>query len=408
MINTPGHQRFSLIATVIFLYFLPVLILSAFGVKFFPNHVRWVFFSAGCLFASIGSIFILLRMISWEGKVWSQIDSLAHEKVNILLKNEKDSKEDELDISSPIQLQLAFDNLKKTQESYSHLQKSAKELEMASEAKENELKKELETLKISTDLHFKEKNQLIQDYSETLNEMRKEIESKNNLIKELETAVNDLNYEVQTLVQVSTFEKDEAFSKEMRKEPLFESPPPLSVIPHPPYPQQEMPPFAIKPSTPTLNTSSKGAEDASLELRRCLNIAQKMTGPSYFGHNSRFADMGMQSLALEERRLFDSLAIESRGVILVYSQKDDRLLFVSDAVKELTGWTSDKFSHDFFQMIQSSALDFRKALQTLTVQGEAKVSLGLKTKQGSVIQTKCLMGSIPTGIFKNYVIAILF
>ncbi len=118
-------------------------------------------------------------------------------------------------------------------------------------------------------------------------------------------------------------------------------------------------------------------------------------------------DSPADSFALDLRRLCDSLRSENSCTILLYSPKENQLLFANNQIKTVTGWSPDKFVQNFSDIMQDEA-PWRQGIASLTMRSEAKVDLTFKMKSGQDISVHGLLGLIPTGIFRQHIIAVLY
>lgn len=148
-------------------------------------------------------------------------------------------------------------------------------------------------------------------------------------------------------------------------------------------------------------------EVAETQLKRCLDIATKMTGSTNIGGTSRVRDLQVDSYALDLRRLCDSLRVENSCIVILFSQKENKLLFVNNHVKNITGWSPEKFLQDFPEIIQNKTDVWNAGISQLASYPEVKLSLPIKTKDGHEIRLHCLLGAINTGLFRHHVIGIL-
>ena len=224
---------------------------------------------------------------------------------------------------------------------------------------------------------------------------------KQQLITTLESQIQDLKYELKTLVDLS--------------EPLEED---VAIpIPAPtPIKQPEIPPKTSKTKTEKIDAildlglaaSSRSTEEAHQQLKRCIDIAQKLTGARHLaGDSSRFRDLSADGFALDLRRLCDSLRSEQSSMILLYSQREGKALFVNDQVRGLLKWTPDKFVQNFPGVI-SDGKEWRAALQKAASGQRSETLLAMKTRSGEETTVRCLLGSIPTGIFKTHLIGVFY
>lgn len=260
------------------------------------------------------------------------------------------------------------------------------------ETRIDDVHRALSASQAEADEEVRRKSVLLSEYQETINQQREVIQKKQEQIAELENKVRDLNYEVKTLLQLTEVEKPAKKSRESEQKP------PENTLPED---------NAVAPSS--ANHLVKSPEEASVQLKRCIDIAQKMAGVNRFGNgNSRFRDIPMDNYALDLRRLFDSLGSENSSPVLLYSQKENRLLFANQQTKNLLGWPVDKFTQSFPHLIQEGLQEWQRGIGDLSLKEEAKARLLLKTKSGQNLLVHCHMGIIPRGIFRNHIVAVLY
>lgn len=413
--------RQNIIGSIILLYFLPLLLLCGYAVKWISHQTSWGLVGIGLCAIVGGSIALIIKIWQWESLLLEQVDLLADSKAAFLLEKQPFSDSQTLFETAPppsafelppplqqhlekterelsdkeTQYQAALEQLRlKTQEAY-EMQNEKDDLQNQLEQLRQEL---LMTQQTSRD-QIKQKEQQLFEYSQTINDLRSSMEKKQQQVVKLESSVKDLTYEIKTLLQLSEIDVPSQppipplpFKENRSPLPSFE--PPAAVAPLP-----------FEPLSPSM---TQRQQDVSRQLKRCIDTAQKLTGAHHFGASSRFRDMPINSYALEQRRLFDSLQSENSNLLLIYSQKEDKLLFANNQTKTLLGWSPDKFIQDFPMLIQTSFSDWKKTLSSLTTQTEAHTSLVLKSRTGAEHPFNCLLGAIPTGIFKNHIIILLY
>lgn len=142
-------------------------------------------------------------------------------------------------------------------------------------------------------------------------------------------------------------------------------------------------------------------------LQRCIQKAKILSGASHLSRKeARFS--GLSTEAIDLRRLFDSFRTESGAVILIYSKKEERLLFVSNSIRQLLGWSRERFIGDFSTLIGDSGPLWRHALLKLQSRPEAQLSFTIKTKSGKEKLISCALGIIPEGVFVDHIVGVLY
>ncbi len=149
--------------------------------------------------------------------------------------------------------------------------------------------------------------------------------------------------------------------------------------------------------------------EGSQLLKKCIDYAEKLNGSHYYGNESaRYRELSPSYFAIDQRRLFDSLRTESKALIIVYSLKDGKVIFASGESKNILGWSADKVVIGFSSILTEGMKEWKKALQELTHSSESETRLLAKTADGQEIVLHCQLGIIKNGVFRNYVIGILF
>lgn len=244
---------------------------------------------------------------------------------------------------------------------------------------------------------------LLEEYQHTINRQRQElskneqsIASQENRLRDLTYQLRDQKYEIKTLLQLA--------------EITPEAPP---YVPEIEDWQEETPPPMATARTLIENDAQEdhfisSSGEASLLLKRCLDIARKITAPSYYSpSHAPFGHPSPASHNLDLRRLCDSLRSERGAIILLYSPKEDKLLFASPSIKYLSGWSTEKWLQDFTSLLNDQAHEWRNAVRRLTLQGEAVLQLSIPSKDHPPVRVQATLGMVPTGLFRLHVLAIL-
>lgn len=203
-----------------------------------------------------------------------------------------------------------------------------------------------------------------------------------------------MTYEIKTLLQLAEIANQPSFDPTEQQD-LSEEP---SV-------QLE---FNLSPQADP-DKDAKVMENASIQLKRCIDIAQKITGGSHYRTGSpRFRELAGDNYTLDLRRLFDGLRHENSGLILFYSQKENKILFVSNQARNFLGWGTDKFLQTFFHIIEPSMESWNNGLSQLAFKNQAKVEISMKNRSEQDVPMHGLLGIIPTGIFRNHILGVFF
>ena len=383
------RERLKISGLVVLIYLVCTLLLSVFPWR------SWGAMTLGLFLGSIGSVLSFLLLKQWEKNLKnSRVPAFAPPLPAMLPEeNPFHSTENFEELQSALHdSQIKQKELVEelnTKNEVIHKLENEKQL---FETRIEDVYRELNSSQSESEEDLRRKTVLLSEYQETINQQREVIQKKQEQITELENKVRDLNYEVKTLLQLAEVEKPPKKNRE--------------------YDSQQSESKAndeIKNSTVSYNHLVKTPEEASSQLKRCIDIAQKMTGANRFGNgNSRFRDMSMDNYALDLRRLFDSLGSENSSPVLVYSQKENRLLFANQQTKNLLGWSPEKFIQNFPNLIQEGQQEWQKGIGDLTLKEETKSRLLLKTKSGQNLLVHCHMGIIPRGVFRNHIVAVLY
>ena len=208
----------------------------------------------------------------------------------------------------------------------------------------------------------------------------------------LETKVNDLTYEIKTLLKLAESHVSSISNTYQNTQDHEETTP------------QHTEKVAAQPQDFQIQTS----EEASQQLRKCIDIAQKITGSHRFGGQLHsLINSPIDSFTLDLRRLCDTLRSENNSCVLLYSPKESQLIFANNQIKSLTGWSPEKFTQAFFDIVQNTN-EWKQSLASLSMRSEAQLNLSLKTKWGHEIAVHGQVGIIPTGIFRHHAIAVLY
>lgn len=396
---------------ILAVYSFPVLLYSWYAVKGSAiDHWQIVVF--GLLLACFGTAAMILMMKQREfqltGKepVWSgfrnreQIDgAVLNEKVRRLLSTQDPVENEELKrtlAEAQERIQSLHESLIEKDHELEHIREEHSLLSHSSVELDNRIKSNQEQV-------VKKDNQLT-EYQQTILEQKNIIDKKQQYIWKLESKIQDLKYEVETLLQLKDLGAQNLIQEDVQNKRTQH--PVLEVFDKENTFEEELEPlFQTMPQSSDKRVQSH--YDAAVQLRKCIEVAQKLTGANHFsGGNSRLLNFSPDSYAIDLRRLFDNFRTENSSLIFFYSESEQRLLFVNNHVKSLLGWSPEKFVKDFPTLIQEGIEEWRSALSQLDTRGEAQARLLLKARTGKDILLHCTLGLIPSGTFKGHVIAI--
>lgn len=416
MKQTQGQSRHVVLWAVIFCYLFPFIGLGSFGAFMGRTLNSWFLLCAAILLSSIGSLALYWIMTVWESS-WKKSSEGSVENTDfsdLSIKHLSPLPESAVlanfstgpispDITQEaLATEKALQNLKQThsqlQFEMSTLNDELRQLNQEKEHSQRDIKKaltDLDTYKQTCLQQQEQYKMYINELQSQLAEQKQQTEKKQYQISHLETKVGDLTYEIKTLLQIA----------ERHLEPDSSLSPNQSMI------STTSDKLTSNPEQAELHCEKpvSSSEEASIQLKRCLDIAQKITVSNRFNTQiSSFLDSPADSFTLDLRRLCDTLRCENNAAIVLYSPKENQPLFVNNYIREATGWSPEKFIQNFNDIAFDSMNAWRQGLASLSLKPETAIQLSLKTKSGSNIFMKAHLALIPTGIFRHYAIAVLY
>lgn len=404
-------------------YLLPIFLFSRYVLLLLgPSQPSWSALSSGLVVALMGSLLLIVLMKKWETSLRQQIkdNRVVPIPLSAVSPSVKEATKEAAPVAghlsstdpSPQEAEVARLQLIELQQQLQQCQKQheqqgdeiknhlhqIRQIHQEKEASRQQLeylKQELDNCRQATQAKLEAYEKAEAEYRKTIEEQSHSLEGKQQTIVELENKVRDLNYEVKTLLQLSDI-------------PISPTPPGTDGYSHAPdalFHDAEALPAAwsvnLDPQTATLH-------HAAIQLQKYIEKAQQMTGAAHLsGSPSRFRDLSIDSYAIDLRRLCDLLRNEGSSILLLYSKNEEKLLFVNPLIKGLVGWSQEKFTHDFFDLIQQGGAEFKKVAQGLTPGHPIQASLIIKTKSGQDILTQCHLGIVPSGLFANHILGVL-
>lgn len=374
-------NRQSILASVIAFYLIPVALFASYTMTLLPKNKSWLVLSIGLLLIAAFSMLFVIILYYWEQTFKRQssqdpyVDNLSHTHASTpqlhVYENDYISE---------------LNDLRASLQGYQEQQAGLIDENQQLLSRANQIAQEYADYKIFSEEQLKQKNLQIQAFQRNIDEQQNEVKHQQDSMEQLHMKVRDLSYEIKTLLSIN------------EREPAFISADAPFKAPH----DQEEAPFPIERQV-------HNDIDASLLLKRCINTAQKLTGAYYYGNElSRYREFSPSHSAIDLRRLFDSLRMENEALIVVYSPKDQKLLFANGQTKSMLGWSPDKFVSDFLTLIQEGAQEWKRAVNQTPSQSDTPLKLLLKSKSGQDVFLQCHLGSIPTGLFRGYIIGVLF
>lgn len=380
-------SRYTLLWIVLLCYFMPLVGLSAYGIIEFDLKNVWNWMVAGLLFSLFGSLAVFLFLTRWN-LLW-QMDQTIQENLSRTAFEEENVKKTQ-ELLEKMQQENSMQSVE--------IEKLSDQVETLSTEKEKSVLQaqqavvELSHFRKAASAELEQQQNQIRQFQETIAEQKILIEKKQQQTGMLETKVGDLTYEIKTLLKLA----------EAHSGPLYES----KNNEPPSVPQQASSQPAEAVSCAEKQIASPA--EASFQLKRCLDIAQKITGSHRFNSQiNHLLDFSADSFAIDLRRLCDSLRSENGSAILLYTPKENQLLFANNQVKVLTGWSPEKFVQNFTEILVEQET-WHQAISSLSMRSEAQVQLSFKTRSGPDLKINAHLGIIPTGIFRSNAIAVLY
>lgn len=436
-----SNRQFLSVAIIVF-YLIPIFFFSIYSIQLMTPHKSWSLLSLGLLLAVIGTLSLIFLISCWEqtieerclkqsmlysvplqtpvaeqreAKVTSLDPSLTYEHLperltTDPLPSQEGSKELNLIQTALEESQKQQDELLGTLQSKTEEYQKLEEEVSQHKHKAEQIAQDFADYKLFSEEQLKQKQLQLNALQQTIEDQRSEMEKRQDQIQQLDTKVHDLSYEIKTLLYLH---EDEVVSS--NKSPKFSR----ERLPAPPteFEKETEEEVAIALLQDPIYEENKNKEniiqtsaEAAQLLKKCIQVAQKMTGANYYSHeaSSRYRTFSPSHFAIDQRRLFDGLRSEKGALIFIYSQKDNKHIFANNESKTLLGWSPEKFATDFSGIMQEGAQEWRKALQLLTTAPESQVRLLAKTKQGHEMVMNCHLGVIPSGLFRNYIVGILY
>jgi len=387
-------NRYTLLGLVLICYFLPLSAFSAY-ISHALNLGGISFVAIGLLIALLGSLLLFTFLQQWEQYTLHVLnDSIALTTAHTANSNESTPGNGET-AQALIQTKDALTDLQqKWLSQESTLNKREQELYLLAREKERFQRQtegvlqDFAEYKNSSEEQLHQKEIFIAELQQTLAEQRAASEKKQQQVSLLEDKVAELRYEIRTLLQLAEGGPSGGGYGGGEQ-------------------QMSRPRMAI-PAFNSQQPSSPSNEEAPDQLRRCIDIAEKMTGvPHFIQGNKRFADLPINPFSLDLRRLCDSLANESPAAVLLYSLREKLLLFAHPQIRQISGWSPEKFIQCFDEIISPCAEEWQRALSQLSYRHETALCLRLQGKEQEIIDCESLMALIPSGVFRNYVMILL-
>jgi UPF0242 C-terminal PAS-like domain/Uncharacterised protein family (UPF0242) N-terminus len=383
---SPSSQ--TTLGAFLLVYWIPLVVLSIYA----SPRKGWILLLTGLLLSIVGALCLWLLMRQREQSMENQIQNLK-DSLSLQKAPPAPIPPPPIDEEKLHSLEQALETHERKHLESSRLLEDKQQLILKT-VKDNEryqmhvenLKQELDTVKSYLNEQLTHYKSLLQDHQKTIADLRDTLQSKQQVTMQLESKVRDLSYEIKTILQIAEGPQEITSDK-----PSYATP-------------KELPPEIRESESDHIQTF----EEALMLLKRCLDSAQRMPGASHFAKSQRFKDLPFENYALDLRRLFDHFQHEAEGILFVYSHQEEKMLFVTDQIDNLLGISGEKFIKTFQEIIHEGKEDWNKAVNQLSFKNESKVVLSMKTRTGQETPVTCVLGVIPTGLFRNHVLGVLF
>lgn len=387
------EKRLSFIGILVVLYLLPITAILIYSHGTIPLDQRWQMLTLGLSTSMAGVLCITLLTRRWCIFDEAYLPEGASDGRKLLfLQGEM------TELST---------NLEKTQEHTTSLKKElSKEQELLTKTLEEkkrllsdfeELEYSYENLQTETEEKLRCKERLVEEYLQTIADQREVIEKRQRQVNTFENKITDLQYELRMLLDLS---KCSSLSEEETNTPPEEKEEPADTL----RAFEDQLTQTVRPPT----QFSVGGQDIKDQLKRCIDMAQKVTGARHLNDPTvRYQKLSAEGYSLDLRRLCDSLSTESQNTVMLYSRKDDKLIFCNEQIKELLGWSPEKFVQNFNHLIVDGYELWHEALRKLVPSELSNVELTIESRSGEHLPVKCHLGMIPTGMFRMHVIVVV-
>lgn len=360
------------LAALMAAYWIPLVMLCIYA----SPRKSWLIMIVGLLLSTLGGIFYWILMRRRE-------ESVEELKKQPLVINPPTAVDEDKIRSLEEELQKCENTLREKDlqinEKQHFLSNSLEESERHKALSES-LKQEIDTLKSCLNEQREHFKGALEERQQTIAELRDALQAKQQVASQLESKVRDLSYEIKTILQIAEGPREK--QSEFIAEPVH---------------KEEHSPHV------------HSFEEALMLLKRSLDSAQRIAGSSHFAKSHRFKDLPAENYALDLRRLFDHFQSEAEGALFVYSPQENKMLFGTDQIEPLLEVNPERFVKSFYDLIEEhSKEEWNRAISQLSFRNETKLSLSFKSKPAHEIMATCVLGMIPTGLFRNHVIGVLF
>lgn len=421
--NVKLTNRQCLFLAVIAFYFVPLLFFGGYSIRLMSHQTSWTLFSLGLFLISFASLSLIYLLYYWEQSLRGphQEDDSFHSaltppvekagKITALdplylsgsphfpepifsVQEDKQGEGDQKKGSPIVDLERENELLLQLTAKDEMIERLNDEIKKLAQ-KEDRKDEDLADYKLFSDEQLKQKQLQLTTAQQVINTQKNESEKQLEHIHQLECKIQDLSYEIKTLLKLNdgveeakiinkgsqSFEEEAGYEKKEKDK--------------------------ISQVKNDLKTDAAHCLEPNALLKKCVNMAQKLTGTNYYGsEGSRYREFPASYFAIDQKRLFESLRGESGALLVVYSQKEHKLIFANEMTKMLLGWSADKFINDFTKIIEDGIPEWKQTLQNISVTKEAEIRLLAKTNFGREVLLNCHLGVVPSGLFRGFVIGV--
>ncbi|MFV0340106.1 MAG: hypothetical protein ACK5MA_05685 [Parachlamydiaceae bacterium] len=350
------------------LYFLPIFSWILWTYLQMPYELSLAVFLGGCALLCVGSALLLafLKSALQKQEVLAPVQGFLPKEVapeKIVERVVVDNSEQYLE-----QIDALKEQLIEKEHLLSEAQSAFQEIKLSHDDMET-LVRQLESERLRKE----------QELGNKAEELELQSIQKQQMVEQLESQIHDLRYEIKTLLQLTEVD----YSKFVMEQPVKKA--------------------ELDDELPRVQGNVKREEEARILLRRCLDVAQKITFPT----RPMQASSGEVS-ALDLRRLTDAMKEESGALVLFYNPKEKKVLYASREAKPLLGYAPETLAHQFAEVAEEGLPFWEAAVGQLTSKPQSSLVLGLKTRAGEEIVFNVQLGAVASGGFKGYAVAVFY
>ena len=369
-------DRYSTFIVITTLCFLPPIIIFLYAIVGLTKDYSWFMLSLAILSLSLSCMILFTFLTYWEDlakkKFLSSASSVISEEKNcgkILSLQENNIEKSDLDDLR----EMKYPSNDNEESDFDQLEQKYQNLE----SRLARVVQEYEDYKLFGEEQLKQKNIQLMEAQITIEEQKEEINKRQNQIHHLDGKINDLSYEIKNLIQ---------------KSDLVHTP--------------AVPPYEERSNQ--IENSGLVAK-AWVVARELVSFGQKLTSSNYYeDESSRYKGFSQSQFSTEQRKLFTRLNQEKSYVVLLYSLAEQKLVFVSDSMQEFFGIDPSHFLINYASYFVDGGLEWQKFISQMPAAVELHSKLHLSNTKGKNIGCDINISLISKGLFRNYLICILY